>query len=43
MTWSMPKVAAFWRGGNSLKLWSQFATKACAGTSAKMRSKRQMS
>ena len=26
ITWSMPKLAAFWRGGNSLKLCSQFAT-----------------
>lgn len=26
MTWSRPKLPGFWRGGYSLKLWSQFMT-----------------
>ena len=41
ITWSMPKLAGFWRGGNSLKLCSQFTTNAWAGTSRKTRSIRQ--
>jgi hypothetical protein len=32
ITWSSEKLAGFMRGGNSLKLVSHLATKACAGT-----------
>jgi hypothetical protein len=38
ITWSRLKLAGFCRGGNSLKLASQLATYACAGTSRKTRS-----
>ena len=41
ITWSMPKLAAFIRGGNSTKLCSHCPMYACAGTSMKARSIRQ--
>lgn len=34
-TWSMPKLPAFWRGGNSLNVARNFPTYCCAGTSRK--------
>ena len=38
MTWSMLKLAGFWRGGNYLKVARKFATYAWAGTRKKIRS-----
>lgn len=38
ITWSMPKLAGFCRGGNFWKLDSHYATKAWAGTNANRRS-----
>jgi len=41
ITWSMPKLAGFCRGGNFWKLESHCTTNAWAGTSANIRSARQ--
>ena|GEM_PF-5583345 len=35
ITWSRLKLAAFWRGGNSLKVCRNLPTYVCAGTSRK--------